>query len=723
MSEIIATKAEQGVQQLVDEAERTLQLFVAQQRPGATFSFPNTVYYLPIILGSSAKAAEKLGDLRPALYQARRLFEAASQGLNPEKNLGQAALLAAEIVEALRSPDGQFDSRISDAQVRSWGVQLADGRLAGIALLIGRASKNAVAVDLVEELRNRNILCLLGGAVNGRGLWQQLEEEGVELGSEHLIVPLGKESTSAVHAFGFATRCAMKLGGNKPGMWTEILDYCKRRTPGFVLGLGELEARDYGMALGAGGFGFPLITDTAVIPTAVGLEPEKLVAAPAESLGGQDDTENVLRLVEKCISARGLQPKHYRVSVPVGYGPAFDGEVIRDADVQVEYGGGACRAFELVQKSTSADVSDGNVEIIGSEPAMGAQPVHSDLGMIVKVAGARVKPDYEHYLERQIKDFINYAAGVQHTGQEDRVSIRVSKAAVAKGFTLQSLGTLLCTRFHEHFGPSIEKVQVTLVTDPQLYAEQLDGARAAYEARRKRIESLTDDQVDLFFACTHCRTFAPHNVSIITPEHVSPCGECNWFDARASFELDPAAGRRPLKPGKLIDLQKGIWEGTNQYAKAASEGRTDQVALYSLMETPMGACGDFECMVMLIPEANGVMVLSHEDTTLPTPAGITIETFSSLTAGEQIPGVVGVGRSFLLSPKFILPEGGFKRVVWMSSRLKESLKEELLAVCKREGDPALMDKIADEHHVTNTEQLVRWLKEHKHPALEMGKLF
>jgi acetyl-CoA synthase len=117
MSEITATKAEQGVQQLVDEAERTLQGLVAQQRPGATFSFPNTVYYLPIILGSSAKAAERLGDLRASLYQARRLLQAASQGLGTAKNAGQAALLAAEITEALRSPDGQFDSRINDAQV------------------------------------------------------------------------------------------------------------------------------------------------------------------------------------------------------------------------------------------------------------------------------------------------------------------------------------------------------------------------------------------------------------------------------------------------------------------------------------------------------------------------------------------------------------------------------------------------------------------------------
>jgi acetyl-CoA synthase len=477
------------------------------------------------------------------------------------------------------------------------------------------------------------------------------------------------------------------------------------------------------MALGANQFGFPLIADTVVDATALGMAPDQFFAAPFDAIDGKDESEKAERLVGKCLELRGLKAKVYNVGLPVAYGPAFASQTIHDADLQVEFGGAGCTAFELVQKAEPAEITDGKVELIGPEPATDAARTDMDLGIIVKLTGARVKPDFENYLEGQMHDFINYAEGIEHIGKQDRVAIRVSKGAAAKGFTLEILGKLLCTRFHDHFGSAVQSVQVALVTDPGLHAEWLAKARAVYAARRERIARITDDQVDLFFACTHCRTFAPNNVSIITPEHVSPCGECSWFDARASFELDPAAGRRPLKPGKLLDGKKGIWEGTNQYAKVASGGRTSEVALYSLMQNPMGACGDFECMVMLIPEVNGVMVLSHEDATLPTPAGITIETFSSLTAGEQIPGIVGIGRSFLLSPKFILPEGGFKRVVWMSSRLKESLKDELQAVCEREGEPDLMNKIADEHHVATAEQLVQWLKQHDHPALQMEKMF
>ncbi len=87
------------------------------------------------------------------------------------------------------------------------------------------------------------------------------------------------------------------------------------------------------------------------------------------------------------------------------------------------------------------------------------------------------------------------------------------------------------------------------------------------------------------------------------------------------------------------------------------------------------------------------------------------------------PGIVGIGKNHLLSPKFIAVEGGFRRVVWISSILKETMSEELKGVCIREGDPRLLSKIADERQVTNVGQLVTWLKAHNHPALAMEKMF
>ncbi|MBZ0274691.1 MAG: hypothetical protein K8I60_01020, partial [Anaerolineae bacterium] len=134
-------------------------------------------------------------------------------------------------------------------------------------------------------------------------------------------------------------------------------------------------------------------------------------------------------------------------------------------------------------------------------------------------------------------------------------------------------------------------------------------------------------------------------------------------------------------------------------------------------------CGCFECIVMLIPEANGVMVVNREDTSM-TPAGMTFSTLAGMAGGGmQTPGVMGVGKYYLVSPKFISADGGFKRIVWMSSVLKETMSDELQAVAEREGDPGLIARIADERSVTTVDELLAWLEEHNHPALIMDPIF
>jgi acetyl-CoA synthase len=201
------------------------------------------------------------------------------------------------------------------------------------------------------------------------------------------------------------------------------------------------------------------------------------------------------------------------------------------------------------------------------------------------------------------------------------------------------------------------------------------------------------------------------------------CGAYNWLDCKASHQINPTGPNQPIKKGEILDPMKGYFSGVIDYAKQASHGMVEQVAVYSIMENPMTACGCFECIMMVIPEANGFMIVSREDPSM-TPAGMTFSTLAGMAGGGlQTPGVMGIGKYFVTSPKFIRADGGLKRVVWMSSVLKESMAEELRAVAQREGDPDLIDKIADERHVTTVEELIPWLEEHDHPALKMPSLF
>ena len=121
----------------------------------------------------------------------------------------------------------------------------------------------------------------------------------------------------------------------------------------------------------------------------------------------------------------------------------------------------------------------------------------------------------------------------------------------------------------------------------------------------------------------------------------------------------------------------------------------------------------------IIPEANGVMIVSRDDYGM-TPCGMTFTTLmGTVGGGLQTPGMMGHGKIYVTSKKFIPVEGGIKRVVWLSKNLKEELAEELQAVCEREGVPDLMDKIADGSVATTVDELLPFLEQKGHPALTM----
>jgi acetyl-CoA synthase len=762
MSRYIASRAIRGANALVTEAELMLQKAINEKGADTPVAFPNTAYYLPLILGMTGTEVEKLSQLEPVMQHARQLLHPIPSNakwtpyLGETLDSGMATLIAAETIEAVRfvyglqpepmpgfelaggtsftSPDngaggngadGHLNGPIDDIQLRSWGIQLVDGRMPGFAAIVGAARSNEVAVKIVRELQRRNILTFLSGNVNGRSIIHQLVEEGVELGYDTYTVPFGTDTLSAIYALGFAVRSALTFGGLKGGMARDILLYNKNRVFAFVLALGEIDDLKYAAAAGAINFGFPVIADTVIpeiLPTGVTTY-EHVVSLPFNEIEGKDDLERAERMVQKCIEVRGVKVKIADVPVPVPYGSAFEGEVVRKADMRIEFGGKHSRCFEYLQMVPLDEVVDGKVEVVGPNFAEIPEQGSMDVGIVVKVAGRQMQEDFEPVLERQIHYFINGASGIQHIGQRDIAWIRISNAAADKGFDLEHFGKILHARYHSDFGAIVDKVEVTVYTEPEQMQEYLATAREAFDFRNKRLADLTDDSVEEFYSCTLCQSFAPNHVCVVSPERLGLCGAYNWLDCKASFSINPTGPNQPIKLGKMVDFQKGYWTGTNDYAKVGSHGVVEEVAMYSIMENPMTACGCFECIVMLIPESNGVMVVSREDTSM-TPAGMTFSTLAGIAGGGlQTPGVMGVGKFYLISPKFISADGGFKRVVWMSSVLKETMSDELQAVAAREGDPELINKIADERNATTVDELLAWMEENNHPALVMDPIF
>jgi len=379
MSKYIATRAIRGANALVAEADALLKKAIAEKGAETPVVFPNTAYFLPVTYGMLEHKVETLGDLEFSLNHARKLLHPLPDEslwvpyLGETLDSGMATLLAAEAIEGIRfaygeqpqpypglellgsteypdfQGDGHLNGPIDDIQLRSWGIQLVDGRMPGFAAIVGAARSNEAAVSIVRELQKRNILIFLCGNSNGRSVIDQLREEGVEMGYDTYIVPFGKDTISAIYPVGFATRSALTFGGLKPGQWRDILLYNKFRVFAFVLALGEVDDLKYAAAAGAISYGFPTIADTIIpeiLPTGV-TQYEHVISMPWNEIEAENDTERAAKLVQRAIEVRGVKIRITKVPIPVPYGSAFEGEVVRRADMRIEFGGKALSLIHI----------------------------------------------------------------------------------------------------------------------------------------------------------------------------------------------------------------------------------------------------------------------------------------------------------------------------------------------------------------------------------------
>jgi CO dehydrogenase/acetyl-CoA synthase beta subunit len=300
--------------------------------------------------------------------------------------------------------------------------------------------------------------------------------------------------------------------------------------------------------------------------------------------------------------------------------------------------------------------------------------------------------------------------------------VRISKDAVVRGLKMAHLGKLIGAKFKLDFPELLDAVQVTLITDKARVEAAMQEAEAVYEERDERIRGMKDEDVNLFYSCTLCQTFAPNHVCIITPERSALCGAITWLDGRTAYEISPSGANQPVEKGATIDAERGEFEGVNRFVRKASHGEVDHCSLYSLVESPMTCCGCFECIAVVLPEVNGIMIVNREYKG-ETPSGMTFSTLAgTIGGGAQTPGFAGISKSFIPSPRFFQAEDGLKRIVWMPSGLKEEIGPRLKEQLEKMGLHDFYEKIADERVATTIEKLVAYLERVKHPALEMKPL-
>ena len=395
--------------------------------------------------------------------------------------------------------------------------------------------------------------------------------------------------------------------------------------------------------------------------------------------------------------------------MPVDVGLVHVGERIRKNDMQVELGGPSVeQKFELVKVRTPGEIRDGAITVTGPDLSAMQEGGKYPLGILVEIAGPELEEDIEGVIERRIHEYTNYVEGFMHLNQRYDIWVRVSRKAYAKGLvSLTFVGKVLIDLLKNEL-PIIEKIQVTFFTDKETISARYAEAMASYEARDARARGLTDDDVDVFYGCALCQSFAPSHVCVITPQRYANCGAISWFDGRAAARIDPKGPIFPISKGECVDAVKGEYTGINESAKKRSLGTVSRIFLYSAFSCPHTSCGCFEGIAFYIPEVEGfgIVMRGYGDVTVN---GLPFSTMADSTAGgRQVDGFHGISLEYMRSPRFLAADGGYARVVWMPADLKEQMRGFIPS--------DLLPRIATEKDVRTVSELRDFLSGKAHPV-------
>ena len=573
----------------------------------------------------------------------------------------------------------------------------------GVAVVLGKAENGEDVAKVVKDYQSKGIMTFMVGEVI-----EQCADAGVKMGLEFRVIPLGHDVTAVIHVVTVAIRAALIFGNVQPGDLAGLLKYTKERVPAFVNTFGAIDNVVVSAGAGAIALGFPVVVDIDL--------GENQVPGALESCTDHNET------VKKSLELRGIKIKSKELPIPVAFAAAFEGEIIRKADMKVEFWSAKNTTCELVLMKNMDEVEDHKLVIDG--PDIDSGDLEYALATCVYVAGKKMQADFESVIERKIHAWFNYMEGVMHTGQRNQFRIRISKDAYDKGLRLTHFAEVLYHMITDEFDAVVDKCEVHLITDPVKATAFLnDVAIPRYNMRDDRLASMTDESVDRFFTCILCQSFAPAHCCVVTPERLGLCGAVSWLDAKATYELNPNGPSQPIMKEGCLDERTGRYTTVNDAIKDATHGAVEEVTLYSIMEDPMTSCGCFECISGIEPMSNGFIVVNREYAGM-TPAGMTFGELASCTGGGvQTPGYMGHGRHFISSKKFIHAEGGIERIVWMPKELKDDVGERLNKTAKElYGIDNFTDMIADETVCTDCDALLEFLQEKNHPVLSLEPL-
>lgn len=363
----------------------------------------------------------------------------------------------------------------------------------------------------------------------------------------------------------------------------------------------------------------------------------------------------------------------------------YCGEYIRNSDIFIRFGE-PYPAFQCVSCKgdfLEFDFSNNRIKIRVTGPEItdfvkseNEQFIKAGIGIRIylKIPGFSddVLQNIESIIEKKIGDLISEIKGVSHENLRDEIVIKIRKAEVENGLSFEKIGYCLSKLILRDY-QYVDFVYTEIITDQISVNKELEIVKRIYEKRDKAAKMLRDENVSKFYLCKMCQNATPEHVCIITPDRPSVCGTIHWQEAQAFETVDPFGSISGFEKGEILNEKSGEYSGINEAMKTETKGKIKKLSLYSLYENPHTTGASVNIIAFAIPELNGFGIIDRQ-TDFPTVNGLTFENLkASVSGGIQIPGFMGIGEPYLYSPNFFKKEGGWRNVVWISSKLKEKV--------------------------------------------------
>ena len=217
-----------------------------------------------------------------------------------------------------------------------------------------------------------------------------------------------------------------------------------------------------------------------------------------------------------------------------------------------------------------------------------------------------------------------------------------------------------------------------------------------------------DEDVDLFYGCTLCKMIAPNHACLITPAVVPYCGVLSFYTCKAIYDTDPFGYVFSCPKGETLDMEMGHYSGVDDLAWEKSDHRVKRFNLHSAIKYPTTNCGCFEAAVFYIPQVDGLGVAARRNASTNTPIGLPFSKIAGImSGGVQNHGFKGISYRAVKSPKFVIGDGGWNRVVWMQKDMKTELADAI--------PEEVYEKIATDEDCTDAKDLENFLRQKKHP--------